>query len=82
MSIDDIVVELRERAALHREYGWELMREGDPALLERAADALERWKSVADTRQEAARINHQAYERLRADTGVATYTLDGKKCLE
>ena len=27
---------LRERAADHRENGWELMREGDPTLLEKA----------------------------------------------
>ena len=70
MTVDEIVAALRQRAAEHRDRGWELMREGDPALLERAAKSLERWKSVADTREEQARINHKAYENLRRDVGA------------
>ena len=38
---DDLPSRLRERAADHRERGWELMREGDPQLLEDAAEAIE-----------------------------------------
>lgn len=67
MSVDEIVRELRERAAEHRSTGWELMREGDPGLLERAANSLEMWKSIADGRLEQSRINHDAYEKLRAE---------------
>lgn len=67
MSVDEIITALRERAAAHRTNGWEMMREGDPALLERAARSLELWKSVADTREEATRINHAAYEKLRRE---------------
>ena len=37
----DIAKQLRERAAQHREFGWEITREGDPAILEEAADELE-----------------------------------------
>jgi hypothetical protein len=35
------VSDLRERAKMQRENGWELMREGDPALLDWAADEIE-----------------------------------------
>lgn len=70
LDIDAIVFALRDRAAQHRELGWEIMREGDPALLEKAADVLARWKSIADTRAEAARINHAAYENLLADVNA------------
>lgn len=52
----NIAERLRERAADHRENGWELMREGDPTLLEKAASEIERLrrietaaKSVANT---------------------------------
>ncbi len=64
MTIDAIVDALVARARDHRKRGWELMREGDPALLEQAAAALRRWKGVAETREEAARINHDAYLKL------------------
>lgn len=37
---------LRERAADHRENGWELMREGDPTLLEKAANEIERLRDT------------------------------------
>lgn len=37
----DVVKALRERASGHRKDGWESMREGDPGLLEEAADAIE-----------------------------------------
>ena len=39
---------LRERAKEHREYGWELMREGDPALLEEAAEMLELYAAIVN----------------------------------
>lgn len=41
MSARDIAKQLRERAAEHRENGWELLREGDPKLLDDAAEAIE-----------------------------------------
>ena len=68
MSIDEIASALRERAEHHRENGWELMREGDPSLLELAADTLLKWKAIADARAEQARINHEAYRSLHNDT--------------
>lgn len=64
MTVDAIVYALIVRAREHRERGWELMREGDPALLERAAEALRKWKVIAETREESARINHDAYLKL------------------
>ncbi len=45
---DDLPEQLRERAKQHRENGWELMREGDPKLLEDAADQIERYMAVVD----------------------------------
>lgn len=44
----NIAERLRERAADHRENGWELMREGDPTLLENAANEIERLRRVVD----------------------------------
>ena len=41
MSERDIAKQLRDRAAEQRANGWELMREGDPKLLEDAAEAIE-----------------------------------------
>ena len=43
---DDLPIRLRERAKEHRENGWELMREGDPKLLEDAADQIERLRAL------------------------------------
>lgn len=45
---DDLPRRLRERASEQRERGWELMREGDPKLLEDAADQIERYMAVVD----------------------------------
>lgn len=45
---DDLPRRLRERAKEHRENGWELMREGDPKLLEDAADQIERYMAVVE----------------------------------
>ena len=42
----NIAERLRERAADHRENGWELMREGDPTLLEKAASEIERLRRI------------------------------------
>ena len=45
---DTLPARLRERAQEQRERGWELMREGDPKLLEDAADQIERYMAVVD----------------------------------
>jgi hypothetical protein len=37
----DVAKKLRQRAAEQRERGWEIMREGDPSLLEEAAESIE-----------------------------------------
>lgn len=42
---NDLPARLRERAKEQRARGWELMREGDPALLERAAAEIERLRN-------------------------------------
>lgn len=66
-SLDDLVAALRALAVRHREQEREAMSDGVPELLERAARALEKWKAIADGREEQARINHGAYEKLRAE---------------
>ena len=48
-----IAERLRDRAKFHRDNGWETMRESDPDLLEKAADALD----AADAREDKAYLN-------------------------
>lgn len=62
----NIAERLRDRANQHREYGWELMREGDPSLLEAAADEIEAHVEV-----------HKDHKRLVRELDVLLNGVDG-----
>lgn len=81
MSIEEMVDQamkmaagLRVRAINRREVGWESSDAVTPNEMDRIATTLDglattlaKWKNIADTREETARINHSAYEALRAE---------------
>ena len=66
-SIEAFCDELRDVAAMI-EAGERIAWGRDTDLLRRAADKIEKWKHIADTRMEALEIERAAYRNLHNNT--------------